>query len=44
MMRGYLAFIQTPDGIIQLISSLFHYRFNLSRLLLPAGKLNEQRK
>jgi hypothetical protein len=30
--RGYLACIQTPDGVIQLISSALHYRFNLAWL------------
>lgn len=29
---GYLAAIQTPDGLIQLISSGIHYRFNLAWL------------
>ena len=31
--RGYLAATQTPDGIIHLISSGLHYRFNLVWLL-----------
>jgi len=30
--RGYLAMTQTPDGVIQLISSALHYRFNLAWL------------
>jgi sulfatase modifying factor 1 len=30
--KGYLACIQTPDGVIQLISSALHYRFNLAWL------------
>jgi formylglycine-generating enzyme required for sulfatase activity len=30
--RGYLAATQTPDGIIHLISSGLHYRFNLAWL------------
>jgi hypothetical protein len=30
--RGYLATTQTPDGIIHLISSGLHYRFNLAWL------------
>ncbi|MHC4501356.1 MAG: exo-alpha-sialidase, partial [Planctomycetota bacterium] len=30
--RGYLAATQTPDGVIQLISSALHYRFNLAWL------------
>ena len=29
---GYLAATQTPDGIIHLISSRLHYRFNLAWL------------
>jgi hypothetical protein len=28
--RGYLAATQTPDGVIQLISSALHYSFNLA--------------
>ena len=31
--KGYFACTQTPDGIIHLISSRLHYRFNLSWLL-----------
>ncbi len=30
--RGYLAATQTPDNVIHLISSRFHYRFNLAWL------------
>jgi formylglycine-generating enzyme required for sulfatase activity len=30
--RGYLAITQTPNGVIQLISSALHYRFNLAWL------------
>ncbi len=30
--RGYLAATQTPDGVIHLISSALHYRFNLAWL------------
>jgi len=30
---GYLAVTQTPDGVIHLISSRLHYRFNLAWLL-----------
>ena len=30
--KGYFACAQTPDGIIHLISSRLHYRFNLSWL------------
>jgi sulfatase modifying factor 1 len=33
--RGYLAATQTPDGIIHLISSGLHYRFNLAWLRKP---------
>ena len=33
--RGYLAATQTPDGLIHLISSRFHYRFNLAWLKTP---------
>ena len=29
---GYLAATQTPDGIIHLLSSRWHYRFNLAWL------------
>jgi len=28
--RGYLACVQTPDGVVHLLSSRLHYRFNLS--------------
>lgn len=31
--RGYMAATQTPDGLIHLVSSRLHYRFNLSWLL-----------
>jgi sulfatase modifying factor 1 len=33
---GYLAATQTPDGVIHLISSAQHYRFNLAWLKQPA--------
>jgi len=33
--RGYLAATQTPDGVIHLISSGLHYRFNLAWLKIP---------
>lgn len=33
---GYLAATQTPDGVIHLISSRLHYRFNLPWLKEPA--------
>lgn len=37
---GYLAATQAPDGVIHLISSALHYRFNLAWLMepMPAGK------
>ncbi|MBL7133376.1 MAG: SUMF1/EgtB/PvdO family nonheme iron enzyme [Phycisphaerae bacterium] len=37
--RGYLSVCQTPDGVIQLITSKQHYQFNLAWLkaLMPAG-------
>ena len=41
--RGYLAATQSPDGIIHLLSSRNHYRFNLAWLLggnTPEGKKN----
>jgi formylglycine-generating enzyme len=42
--RGYMAATQTPDGVIHLISSALHYRFNLK--WLTAGEtitpLNEK--
>lgn len=31
--KGYLASVQTPDGMIHLISSRIHYRFNLAWIL-----------
>ena len=34
---GYLAATQTPDGVIHLISSRLHYRFNLAWLKTPAA-------
>ena len=30
--KGYLAITQTPDNMIHLVSSRFHYRFNLAWL------------
>jgi len=33
--RGYLACVQTPDGVIHLISSKQHYAFNLAWLKAP---------
>jgi hypothetical protein len=32
---GYLAAVQAPDGMIHLISSHLHYRFNLAWLREP---------
>ena len=32
---GYLATVQAPDGMIHLISSHLHYRFNLAGLREP---------
>lgn len=34
--EGYLAATQTPDGVIHLISSRLHYRFNLASLVADA--------
>ena len=31
--KGYLAITQSPDGIIHLLSSALHYRFNLEWLM-----------
>ena len=33
--QGYLAITQTPDGMIHLLSSRNHYRFNLAWLQAP---------
>ena len=33
--RGYLQAIQSPDGVIHLVSSRLHYRFNYPWLLTP---------
>jgi hypothetical protein len=33
--RGYLSVCQTPDGVIQLITSKQHYAFNLAWLKTP---------
>ena len=35
--KGYLAATQTPDGVIHLISSRLHYRFNLAWLKAPVS-------
>jgi len=32
--RGYMAATQTPDGMVHLISSALHYRFNLAWLMV----------
>jgi hypothetical protein len=34
--RGYMSACQTPNGVIQLISSRQHYAFNLKWLTTPA--------
>ena len=41
---GYLSATQTPDGVIHLISSAWHYRFNLAWLKTPneAAKNNKE--
>lgn len=36
--KGYLASTQTPDGVIHVISSALHYRFNVTWLNTPPGK------
>jgi hypothetical protein len=33
--KGYLAATQTPDGVVHLISSALHYRFNLAWVRQP---------
>jgi hypothetical protein len=38
---GYLAATQTPDGVIHLISSRLHYRFNLAWLKTPPRQPGE---
>lgn len=44
--RGYLSVCQTPDGVIQLITSKQHYAFNLAWLKEPmpaaAGDADER--
>lgn len=35
--RGYLAGTQSPDGMIHLVSSRNHYRFNLPWLVKDTG-------
>ncbi len=39
--KGYLAATQTPDGVIHLISSALHYRFNLAWLKQPNAALQD---
>jgi len=38
---GYLASTQSPDGIVHLLSSALHYRFNLAWLREPAAALEK---
>jgi len=40
--RGYLSVCQTPDGVIQLITSKQHYAFNLKWLQTPAPAAREE--
>lgn len=40
---GYLAATQTPDGVIHLISSRLHYRFNLPWLLAGVSNSDAER-
>ena len=35
--KGYLAAVQTPDGMIHLISSGIYYQFNLKWIQTPAA-------
>jgi formylglycine-generating enzyme len=35
--RGYMAATQTPDGVIHVLSSRLHYRFNMAWLQQPLG-------
>jgi hypothetical protein len=37
---GYLTATQTPDGVIHLVSSAWHYRFNLAWLKTPNEAVN----
>jgi formylglycine-generating enzyme len=39
--RGYLAAVQTPDGLIHLISSALHYTFNLAWITAPMPPLEQ---
>jgi formylglycine-generating enzyme required for sulfatase activity len=41
--KGYLCFTQTPDGIIHLLSSALHYRFNLAWLKTPPPPAEERK-
>ena len=36
--KGYLTATQTPDGVVHLISSRLHYRFNLAWLESKGGR------
>jgi sulfatase modifying factor 1 len=38
--KGYMSVCQTPDGIINLISSALHYQFNMAWLKTPMPALN----
>jgi hypothetical protein len=40
--KGYLSVTQTPDGVIQLISSAQHYAFNLAWLEAPMPAIAER--
>ena len=41
--RGYLAVSQTPDNVINLISSRLHYRFNMFWLLNESGYIRNKK-
>jgi formylglycine-generating enzyme required for sulfatase activity len=38
--KGYMSVCQTPDGLINLISSALHYQFNIAWLKTPMPALN----
>ena len=42
--KGYFACTQTPDGIIHLVSSRLHYRFNLDWILSSGEQAPESRE
>ena len=42
--RGYMTGIQTPDGVIHLISSWNHYAFNLAWLKTPMPAPKQERQ